>query len=335
MHRSAPAVVAREPPYSERMPPQTVFGSHLSIAGHLCNALDEAATLGLDTVQVFTKNQRQWKVKPLDESVADEWCARAADLGFGEHLVAHDSYLINLASPDDELWEKSIALMREEIDRCERLGIGRLVSHPGAHMRRDEEPSQAEEAGLVRIARAYKRLLRATRGYGVMMCFENTAGGGTTLGRTFEELARLAELVHEEAGADAEGRVGFCFDTCHALAAGYDLAAREDADKPSTKRTIAAGRELADAVLEEFDRVCGLDRLGVVHVNDSKAARGSRRDLHEHIGKGHVGKGALAAVLNHPKLRGVPMILETPKGENEKGRAWDAMNLAQLRRLLR
>jgi deoxyribonuclease-4 len=311
-----------------------LLGSHLSIAGNMTNALDEAESLGLDTVQVFTKNQRQWKVKPLEDERRDEWNARVDELGWNGRTVAHDSYLINLASPDDELWEKSINLMREEIERCHALGIRHLVSHPGAHMRKEMDPDEAIEAGLQRIADAYKRLFQQTKTCGVVMCFENTAGGGSTLGRTFEELARLAELVHDKCGDLAKGRVGFCFDSCHALAAGYDLASHENGDGSGKKRTISEGRAIADGVLDEFDSVCGLANLRVLHLNDSKGARGSRIDRHEHIGQGHVGKGAFAAILNRSPLSGVPAILETPKGENNKGTPWDTVNLRTLRRLM-
>ncbi|MEM1424006.1 MAG: deoxyribonuclease IV [Planctomycetota bacterium] len=311
-----------------------LLGSHLSIAGAMTNALDEAQSLGLDTVQVFTKNQRTWKFKPLEDEPRDAWNARLEELGWGGRAVAHDSYLINLASPDDELWDKSVTLMREEIERCHALGIPHLVSHPGAHMRKEMDPEEAIEAGLQRIADAYKILFEDTADASVVMCFENTAGGGTTLGRTFEELARLAELVHEKAGAQAERRVGFCFDTCHALAAGYDLATHASGDGSGKKRTIADARAVASDVLDEFDSICGLSNLRVLHCNDSKGARGSRIDRHEHIGKGHVSKGAFAAVLNRPELGDVPLILETPKGEDDAGTPYDTLNLRTLRRLM-
>ncbi|GAB4555627.1 MAG: deoxyribonuclease IV [Phycisphaerales bacterium] len=314
--------------------PPMLLGSHLSIAGNMTNALDEAQSLGLDTVQVFTKNQRQWKVKPLPEDARDQWNARIDELGWQGRTVAHDSYLINLASPDDELWNKSIALMREEIERCHALGIPHLVSHPGAHMRKHMDPDEAIEAGLQRIADAYKTLFQQTKACDVVMCFENTAGGGSTLGRTFDELARLAQLVHDTAGPLAKGRVGFCFDTCHALAAGYDLASHANGDGSGKKRTIAEARAIANDVLDEFDSICGLSNLRVIHCNDSKGARGSRIDRHEHIGQGHVAKGAFAAVLNRPELGGVPLILETPKGEDDHGTPWDTINLRHLRRLM-
>lgn len=305
-----------------------MFGSHLSIAGAMTNALDEAESLGMETVQVFTKNQRQWRVRPLEDGVRDAWNARVESLGWAGRAVAHDAYLINLASPDDALWAKSMGLMREEIERCAALRIPALVSHPGAHM------GSGVEEGLRRIAAAYKVLFRETRGCDVTMCFENTAGGGTTLGRTFEELARLRELVMEASG-DAAGRVAFCVDTCHALAAGYDIASHAGGDGTGKKRTLAEGERLGREMLERFDEACGIESLRVLHLNDSLGGRGSRRDRHAHIGHGNVAKGAFGAVVNHPALEGVPKILETPKGEDEKGRAWDRVNLSALKRLRR
>lgn len=323
-----------------------MFGSHLSIAGGLETALLEAERLGLETVQVFTKNQRQWKVSPLDESARLAWLEELGRLGWGGRVVAHDSYLTNLASPDAELWEKSIALMRQEIERCAALSISLLVSHPGAHMLKEGPWSDAQriEAGLVRIARAYKRLFRDTRGAPVTICLENTAGGGTTLGRRFDELARLRALILLEAQGDADlegpgqsgrgGRVGFCLDTCHALAAGYDIASTESGDSTGLKRSLAEGRTLGAAALAEFDRVCGLEHLRVVHLNDSLGGRGSRIDRHAHIGKGKVALGAFAAVVNEPALAACPMILETPKEDSARGEPMDRVNLKKLRGLL-
>ena len=290
-----------------------MFGSHLSIAGGLHNALLEAEGLGLDTVQIFTKNQRQWKVKPLDDEAADEWLAHLDRLGWRGRIVAHDSYLINLASPDDALWEKSIALMDEELTRADRLGVSCLVSHPGAYT------SSTAEEGIDRIGRAWARLFEKQAGGSVTLCLENTAGGGSTLGRTLEELDAIRKRIVRYAGRSAGKRVGYCIDTCHALAGGYDIRAEAD----------------ARAFIDEIDRVCGLDNLRVLHLNDSKGALGSRIDRHEHIGKGEVGDGAFAAIVNDPRLAGVPKILETPKGETPKGTALDTLNLRRLRRLTR
>ncbi|MBL8746624.1 MAG: deoxyribonuclease IV [Phycisphaerae bacterium] len=311
-----------------------MFGSHLSVAGGLVNALTAAGALRLDTVQVFTKNQRQWSVPPLDAGAAREWLTELKRLGWADRTVSHDSYLINLASPDDSLWERSIAAMREEIERAAALSIPFLVSHPGAHMIKDGAmtPEERIEAGLRRIARAYKRLLKETKGFAVTVCLENTAGGGTTLGRTFEELSRLRELIVEEAGGEAEGRIGFCVDTCHALAAGYDIAAR-GAD--GTERSRSEGEALGRAMLERFDELCGIDHLRVLHLNDSLGKCGSRVDRHAHIGRGEVSLGAFSAVVNHRGLDSVPMILETPKEDDDRGVPMDTVNVEVLRSLAR
>lgn len=290
-----------------------MFGSHLSIAGDMSNALREAESLGMDTVQVFTKNQRQWRITPLKDDAAQAWLEELERLGWQDRTVAHDSYLINLASPDDELWEKSIVLMREELDRADRLSIPYLVSHPGAYTTSDAD------SGIDRIAKAYKGLFADTRGSRVILCLENTAGGGSTLGRTLEELADIRARILKAAGADAKGRVGFCIDTCHALAAGYDVT------------TEAKTR----AFFDDFDRVCGIEHLKVLHLNDSKGALGSRVDRHEHIGKGEVGSKCFAAIVNDPRLADVPKILETPKGETEKGTPLDTLNLRRLKRMVR
>jgi len=304
-----------------------VFGSHLSIAGSMSNALREAERLSMDTVQVFTKNQQQWKAPPLAEDQLKEWSTEVARLGWQGRLVAHASYLINLASPNDELWRKSIDLMRVELDRCETLGISFLVHHPGS------STGGPAEAGLARIADAYKELFKSTKGYRVVSCLENTVGSGSTLGSAFEQLAALRALILDRTGAP--DRVGFCFDTCHAHAAGYDFASRASADR----------------VLDAFDAACGLANLRVVHMNDSKAPMGSKRDLHAHIGEGTIGmppgdagpkstkkqplsESGFAAVVNRAALAEVPKILETPKGDNTDGTPYDTLNLERLRKLL-
>lgn len=310
-----------------------MFGSHLSVAGGLINALTSASSLQLDTVQVFTKNQRQWSAPPLDPAAASDWLAELKRRGWTTRTVAHDSYLINLASPSDELWECSINAMRDEIERAATLSIPFLVSHPGAHMIKEGPltPDQRLDAGLRRIARAYKRLLKETKGAAVTICLENTAGGGTTLGRTFDELAQLRRYILDEAGPDAATRIGFCVDTCHALAAGYDIAASAD----SRKRTPAEGEALGRAMLDQFDRTCGLANLRVFHLNDSLGKQNSRIDRHTHIGRGEVALGAFGAILNHPALESVPMILETPKEDDDQGVPMDTINLRTLRSLMR
>ncbi|MFN0133907.1 MAG: deoxyribonuclease IV [Phycisphaerales bacterium] len=299
-----------------------MFGSHLSIAGSMANALIEAEGLGMDTVQVFTKNQQQWKAKPLADDEVARWKAEVARLGWGGdgasdvgRTVAHAGYLINLASPKDELWEKSIDLMRIEIERCEALGIPFLVHHPGS------PTGSGVEFGVARIAAAYARLLPSVAGFKTVCCLENTVGAGSTLGGPFEQLADLRRRIIDT-GWSAE-RIGFCFDTCHAHAAGHDMA------------TVAS----ASAVLAEFDSIAGLANIRAIHLNDSKGALGSRLDRHEHIGEGTIGgprldKSGFAAVVNHPALRNVPKIMETPKGDNPEGTPYDTLNLRRLRKLV-
>lgn len=311
--RRAQTAASPQPcPYTAPM-----FGSHLSIAGSMVNAVHEAERLGLDTVQVFTRNQQQWKAKPLDGGVVGEWRAEVKRLGWASpgRTVSHASYLVNLAAPDDELWRKSVDLMTDEIERCEALGIPYLVHHPGAYT------TSTPGAGIARIAAAYRELFARTRGYATVSCLEDTVGAGTILGRTFEELAALRSAVIDATGEP--DRVGFCLDTCHLHAGGYDLSTR-------------AG---ADAVFDEFARVCGEGTARVLHVNDSKFALGSRRDWHAHVGEGTIGKKGLkssgfAAVVNRAEFRGIPKILETPKGASPSGRPHDAVNLARLKRLM-
>lgn len=294
----------------------------------MSNALREAETLQLDCVQVFTKNQQQWKVRPLKDDEIAEWTTELKRLGWEQakdkplRTVSHASYLINLASPDDELWTKSVDLMTEEVNRCEALGIPLLVHHPGAFT------ASSREAGLARITAAYKTLLSRTKGYRTILCLENTVGSGSNMGREFAELASLRSMIVETTGQPA--RVGFCFDTCHAHAGGYDMSTRDGADK----------------VFDEFDATCGLANLKVLHLNDSKGKWASRRDLHAHIGEGTIGgpmkkptaarlkASGFGSVVNRAQLRDVPKILETPKESTKTGTPLDTINIGRLRRLI-
>jgi deoxyribonuclease-4 len=307
-----------------------MFGSHLSIAGNMSNALREAESLTFDTVQVFTKNQQQWKAKPLDPAAIAEWTSELKRLGWQGRTVSHASYLINLASPDETLWEKSVTLMRDEIERCELLSIPFLVHHPGSFT------TATLDIGLSNIVRAHTRLLKETLGYRTVICFEGTAGSGNTIGGAFEHLATLRERIASASGTP--DRLGFCLDTCHMHAAGYDLSTRTS----------------ADAVLDQFDALCGLRHVRALHLNDSKGSLASRLDRHTHIGCGFIGTGAtahpgvvdepatkaalkksgFAAVLNRPEFQGIPMILETPKEDRAEGEPWDSVNLATLRGLV-
>jgi len=306
----------------------TLFGSHLSIAGGMVNALKEAAKLELDCVQVFTKNQRQWKAAAIRDDDRAAWLTELDAMGWRpapdrpSRVVSHNSYLINLASPDPETRSKSIALQRLEMDLCESLEIPLLVAHPGAHLGAarpttqpndlKREPDADEAAGLSRIVQALDQLHKETPGYRTVTCLETTVGSGTNLGYAFHHLARIRDAVREP------DRVAFCFDTCHVTAAGYDMSS--DAE--------------AETVLAEFDRVCGLSHLRVLHMNDSQGAIGSRKDRHAHIGHGTCGTSCFRTIVNHPALAAVPAILETEKEDDEDGRPWDLRNVEHLKALI-
>ena len=283
-----------------------MFGSHLSISGGLHNALLDAQRLGMDCVQVFTANQRQWKPKPPSPDTVAQWHDHRRDAG-GMPVVSHNSYLINLASPDAANREKSIALFRSELERCETLGIPHAVTHPGSHV------GAGEDEGLRRVARSLDRIHKDTAGLNVVTLLEVTAGQGTNLGASFDHLRRIIDLA-----ADPD-RLDLCLDTAHLIAAGYDL-------------TSAAG---AEATLSELDEAIGIGRVKCIHVNDSKHGVGSRKDRHEHIGHGHVSLEAFAVFCNEPAFRNVPKILETPKADAPDGRPWDTVNLETLRGLVR
>lgn len=305
-----------------------MFGSHLSIAGSMVNALHEAEGLGMDTVQVFTKNQQQWSAKPLDPGMTKEWSSELARLGWAGakgkpgRTVSHASYLINLASCNDELWRKSVDLMRDEIERCETLGIGLLVHHPGSYVGWDLQ------RGLARIAEAYAELFKSTAGYTTVSCLEDTAGAGSTIGGPLEELSILRGMIVERTGQP--DRVGFCLDTCHLHAFGYDLSTR------------AGAKATLDRFADMEKSGGGLAHVRAIHLNDSKGATGSKLDRHTHIGDGTIGsdsgQGGLAnsgfaEFLTRPEFRGIPKILETPKETNPQGTNWDTINLRRLRAL--
>jgi deoxyribonuclease-4 len=285
-----------------------MFGSHLSIAGGMHNALLEAEKLGMETAQVFTKNQQQWRCKPLEQSAVGEWRSHCGRLKF-EQTVSHDSYLINLASPDERLWGMSIDLFVEELTRCVVLGIPYLVTHPGAHM------DCGEEAGLKRVAAAldvvHERVPKSRKkGEQVVTCLEITAGQGTCLGHRLEHLATIIDLVK------ASERLAVCLDTAHLFAAGYDFRGRKYA-----------------SFMKEVDRTVGADRVKVLHLNDSKKELGSRVDRHEHIGRGHIGVEGFTPFMRDKRWKVTPKILETAKGKAEDGREWDAVNLEVLKGL--
>jgi len=281
-----------------------MFGSHLSISGGMHNALLDAERLGLGTVQVFTKNQQQWSAKPLADETVSTWHEHRRRLAF-EHTVSHDSYLINLASPDDALRRKSIDLFVDELQRCGVLGIPYLVTHPGAHM------GQGEEAGLARVAAAMDEVHAAVPQGAVVTCLEITAGQGTSLGYKLEHLAEIIGHVK------SPERLGVCLDTAHLFAAGYDFRGRKYAK-----------------FAKEVDATIGLSRVMVLHLNDSKKALGSRVDRHDHIGRGLIGLEGFKPFVREKAFKKIPKILETPKGKDDEGRDWDAVNLEALKGLM-
>ena len=283
-----------------------MFGSHLSIAGGLENALIEASKLGMQCVQIFTKNQRTWKTPALTSKQIDTWRTHQSETGI-KIAVSHDSYLINLASPQRTTHDRSTRLFREELRRCELLQIPYLVAHPGAHM------GHGIDKGLQRVAQTLNHLHDEEPDLKVLTCLEITAGQGTSLGFELEQLAVLIDLVK------ADQRLGVCLDTAHLLASGYDLTSKQG----------------AATVLRHINRTVGLKRVKVLHLNDSKIERGKRVDRHEHIGHGYVSLQAFGVFVNEPQFKRLPKILETPKGVAPNGRPWDTLNLQKLKALVR
>ena len=278
------------------------LGAHMSTAGGVSKAYERGQSIGCDTIQIFTRNQNRWDSKPLDPGEIQRWQEAAAATGI-QPAVSHTSYLINLGSPDDALWEKSIAALIDELQRAEVLGLRGAVLHPGAHM------EQGEEAGIERVAAGLDRAHAATAGFKTLTLLEITAGQGTTLGYRFEHLASMRRQVAEP------GRVAVCFDTCHAFASGYDFRSPEGYAE----------------MMDSFDRTIGLDLIRCFHFNDSKGGLGSRKDRHEHIGQGAIGLSGFAHILNDARFASVPMILETPKSDDMHE---DVENLAVLRGLV-
>jgi deoxyribonuclease-4 len=276
----------------------------MSIAGGCHNALLTAREYGCDTVQLFTKSSNQWAAKDLSAEDVRLFRRTLRQCRI-RYPMGHDCYLINLASPDRKLFRKSVETFLVELQRAEMLGLSYLVMHPGACL------DAGEEFGLARVAAALDEVHARTPGLRVKVLLETTAGQGTTLGHRFEHLARIRELVKEPK------RLGVCFDTCHVFAAGYGLW--PEAEYQATMRA--------------FDQVIGLGRLRAFHVNDSRKPQGSRVDRHAHIGQGHLGLEPFRLLVNDPRFKDRPMILETPK-EEVNGQDMDAVNLATLRGLV-
>jgi len=286
-------------------PEPLILGVHQSIAGGLDQALYQARKMRCQTVQFFCSNQRQWKHLPLTSSQIDAF-QKAKEITRLTPLIVHGSYLINPAASDVNTLDKSICALMDEYKRCDLLGVDYLVIHPGSHM------GQGEATGLRKISQAINQVLDQVTS-SVSILLETTSGQGTSLGCTFEQLAAIIE------GIEDASRAGVCLDTCHVFAAGYDIR-----DANAYQNTM-----------KRFDKIIGIKRLHVIHVNDSKTELGSRVDRHEHIGKGRLGRQAFRNFLIDKRLRHIPFILETPKGRSPGGKDYDRLNLISLRRLAR
>jgi deoxyribonuclease-4 len=280
-----------------------LLGAHMSIAGGVFNAPLDGKKATCDTIQIFTKSSNQWKAKTLGDDEIARFFEEQKNTGVTV-ACAHDSYLINLGSPDDELYNKSIEAFGIELERCHVLKIPSLVMHPGSHV------GSGEETGLKRIAESFNKLFSKQPDNKTIVCLETTAGQGTNLGYRFEQLAEIIEMVEDKS------RMGICLDTCHLYASGYPL--KEEKEYKAT--------------IKQFDTILGLERLKVIHLNDSKKGLGSKVDRHEHIGKGELGLEPFRHLLNDRRMAKIPMILETPKGEELLE---DIENLKILRSLIK
>jgi len=263
-----------------------MLGAHVSTSGGVATAPARGLAIGASAIQVFTKTPNQWREPVVGEDTADAFRREVARTGI-THIVSHDSYLINLASPDPVLRGRSEESFRAELTRCERLGIRFVVSHPGNFI-------DDRAAGLRRNAESYTRCLRAVPG-AVSVLLETTAGTGTGLGSTFEELAELRAAI----GEDVRHRIAFCADTCHLYSAGYDLV-----------------RDF-DGVWRQWEAAIGLSQLRCLHLNDSKTPFASRRDRHELIAEGTLGAEPFRRIMREPRFAGMMKLLETPKGDDE------------------
>ncbi len=275
----------------------------MSISGGMEKAIERGASIGCTTIQIFTKSNRQWQAKPLAQEEIDDFKETAKRLKMGP-IVAHATYLINIASADTKISNASTHALAMELARCQSLDIPYLVLHPGSYGK------GTPEEGLERISAHLDAILEKVPGT-TMILLETMAGQGTALGWTFEQLATIIEKTKHNK------RLGICFDTCHAFVAGYDFST------PSSY----------EALWKDFDRIVGLNRLKVIHVNDSKKGRGSRVDRHEHIGKGTLGLEPFTLLFNDPRFFDVPKILETPKATEEPF-AEDTMNMETIKNLL-
>ena len=259
----------------------------MSISGGMYRAFERAALTGCTTMQVFTKNNNRWEARPYTPGDIEQYRLARAGSPVAP-VLAHAAYLINLCAVDGEVLRKSRTALRDELGRCEALGISGLILHPGSHV------GAGEKDGIKRIAESLNLAHADTPGYRTRSILETTAGQGSAIGYRFEQLGGIIDLV------DEKDRVGVCFDTCHVFAAGYDIST-----EGGWEETIGA-----------FDDVIGLRRLSAIHVNDSRKERGSRVDRHDHIGKGKIGLPGFRMLMNDPRMENVPKILETEKSDD-------------------
>lgn len=259
------------------------IGAHVSASGGVFNAPLNAMAIGAKAFALFTKNQKQWAAKPLDEETIALFKANLAKSGIlPKHILPHDSYLINLGHPEEDKRQKSLEAFIDEVNRCSQLGLDRLNFHPGSHLKQI-----SEEECIDRIAMSMNEAIRVTEG--VTLVIENTAGQGSNLGWRFEHLSAIIERIEDKS------RVGVCIDTCHMFTAGYDI------------RT----REAYDATWAEFDTIVGFKYLKGMHINDSKPDLGSHVDRHDSLGKGKIGLDAFGFIMNDPRMDDIPLVLET------------------------
>ena len=278
-----------------------ILGAHVSISGGVYNAIANGEKIGATAIQIFSKNQTRWVSKPLSDEDAEKFKTTWVNSSIKE-VIIHDSYLINLGSPDETMLEKSREAFLDEIERAEKLGIRYLVFHPGSHLK------SGEEIGLKTIADSLSKMIEKTPDYQVRLLLEATAGQGTNLGYTFEQLAQIIELVENK------DRMGVCLDTAHIFAAGYDIRTPETYDKTMT----------------DFDEILGFDSLFCFHINDSKKELSSKVDRHHNIGEGFLGLDPFRFILNDSRLAHIPKLLETPGDEEDYKR-----NLKILRSLIK
>lgn len=281
-----------------------LLGAHLSIAGGYHRAVEAAAELRMQVVQLFTKNNNQWNAKPITDAEADAFRQALQRTGIS-HPLSHDSYLINLGSSDSTLWNRSVDAFTVELERASQLAIPNVVMHPGA------ATGSTEAEALAQVIAALREALRRTTGSNVRVLVETTAGQGTSLGWRFEHLAQIFQ------GVQAPERLGVCVDTCHVVAAGYSLDPQAGYDE----------------TFDTFDRLVGVRQIQAFHLNDSKKPLGSRVDRHAHLGEGYLGWGPFWRLMNDARFQHLPMYLETPK-EDRDGEPMDAINLRGLQSLV-